>query len=173
MRLSMQRIRGSPCGQNITTSPWSSHSCSGCPFSGLSFKAVVDVVTDPGRFQQMQQSTAERQPETAGQALAGSSIAPRYPANAGRPSEPGVPDRSGEADVTRSSATSQYGGRMVENRAHQGTAAAFLAFNGHQLARKRRANPTMGKLEDGTIEMSGFGLGLGRFGVQITAWGMG
>jgi hypothetical protein len=62
---------------------------------------------------------------------------------------------------------------MVENTAHKGTAAAFLPLNEHQLARKRRANPTMGKLDDGTIEMSSFGLGFGRFGVQITEWGMG
>jgi hypothetical protein len=65
------------------------------------------------------------------------------------------------------------GGRRVENIAHRGTAAAFPALNGHQLARKRRANPTMGKLDDGTIEMSSFGLGFGRFGMQITEWGMG
>jgi hypothetical protein len=30
----------------------------------------------------------------------------------------------------------------------------------------------MGKLDDGTIEMSRFGLGFGRFVVQIKDWGM-
>ena len=67
----------------------------------------------------------------------------------------------------------KMGERRVENTAHEGTAAAFRALNGHQLARKRRANPTMGKLDDGTIEISSFGLGFGRFVVQITEWGMG
>jgi hypothetical protein len=103
----MQRICGRPAWTGITISAATIPARAGLSSglrSGLEVlsKALLDHhQTAPGRFQQMQQSTAARQPETAGQALATGGIASRYPANAGRPSEPGVPDQSGEADVTR------------------------------------------------------------------------
>jgi hypothetical protein len=106
-------LTNSQCNASADGSDWYRDSAATIPAragltsslrSGLELlsKALLDHhQTDPGRFQQMQQSTAARQPETAGQALATGGIASRYPANAGRPSEPGVPDQSGEADVTR------------------------------------------------------------------------